>query len=159
MEDFFTRCDEWLTGIASLDAQHAGLADSIRKIENACNCTENTQSGDSLPGKQLLSALLDKLYQATKKHFEHEEAVMREAGYPDYAAHRREHIMMLAELKLIINMERESTSMEMDSGLARELKTWFIGHIRQSDCKFSAYASAHREAAELESAADVDFGH
>jgi len=158
MDDFFTRCGEWLTGIASLDAQHAGLADSIREIENACCCTDKSQSGYSLPGKLLLPALLDKLYQATKEHFEHEEAVMLEAGYPDYAAHRREHIMMLAEMKLIIQVEHESASTEMDSALAAELKTWFIGHIRQSDCKFSAYASTHREAAELISAADAGCG-
>ena len=143
MEDFFTRCDGWLTGIASLDAQHVGLANCIREIEELCCSKENIPSEDSPTRKQRLCVLLDRLYQATKEHFKCEEAAMLEVDYPEQAAHSREHMMMLAELKLIIR-DHESGNCEVDEEVARGLKVGFIAHIQLSDCKFSSFAATHR---------------
>ncbi|GMR21181.1 MAG: hypothetical protein BMS9Abin36_1780 [Gammaproteobacteria bacterium] len=148
MEKSFTGCDGWLTGIETLDAQHVELAACISRVANACCCSENTQSGGSVSWKQNLSELVGNLYQAVKKHFEYEEAFMLEAEYPDYAAHRREHIMLLAELKLAINVERESGDIKLGSEMARGLKIWFMAHIKHSDCRFSAYISSRRMVAE-----------
>lgn len=148
MEDFFSGCDGWLTGIETLDAQHIELAACISRVENACCSSEKTQTGDSVSRKQELSELVGNLYQAAKKHFEYEEALMREAEYPDYAAHRREHIMLLAELKLAINAEHGFGDIKVDSKMSSGLKTWFIAHIIHSDCMFSSYISSRRKASE-----------
>lgn len=91
--------------------------------------------------KQNLSELVEHLYRKTKEHFKYEEAAMQEAGYPGFVAHRREHIMLLAELKLAIN--------KADSDMVRELKTWFMAHIKHSDCRFSAYISRRKMATKI----------
>jgi len=98
-------------------------------------------------------ALLDKLYRATKEHFESEEAIMLEAEYPGHAAHRREHIMMLAEFRLIIR-DVESGKSKVNADMARGLRIWFIAHVKLSDCKFSSYVSTRQLAGE-KSTADV----
>lgn len=149
MEEFFTRCEGWLTGIETLDAQHTELAACINKVAGASCGTENTQTGDCVARQEELSELVGNLYQTVKAHFEYEEAVMLKAEYPGFAAHRREHIMLLAELTLAVNMEDESAHIQVDSKMLRELKTWFIAHVSHSDCKFSAYISGHRMVSEL----------
>jgi len=152
MEDFFKGCDGWLTGIKTLDAQHVELAACISRVEDACCSSEKAQTGDSVLRNQDLSELVLNLYQAAKKHFEFEEALMREAEFPEYASHRREHIMLLAELKLATNMEPGSGGIKMDSEMSRGLKTWFVAHIIHSDCRFSSYISSHRMASEFNAA-------
>jgi len=142
MEDIFAGCEGWLTGIEALDIQHVELAACINKAAGAC-CS--TKAIGELPG------LVDHLYQKTREHFEYEEFVMREAGYPDFTAHRREHIMLLAELKLVLDSEPGSGRVKVDSKMVGELKTWFLAHIKHSDCQFSAYISRHRVASKLNS--------
>ena len=147
MNDYFSNCDEWTTGIASLDAQHTELAKCIREIENTCFNSTDRQPGHSPACKQSLASLLDNLYHATKQHFKFEESAMLEVQYPGHAAHSREHNLMLAELKLIAR-DHESGGNKVDAEMARGLKVWFIAHVKLSDCKFSAYIAAHRLALE-----------
>ncbi|VAW73790.1 hypothetical protein MNBD_GAMMA15-4 [hydrothermal vent metagenome] len=137
MEDFLTGCEGWLTGIEILDAQHVELAACIGEVADACH------SAKKKPG---LLDMVNNLYRRTKKHFEYEEAVMREVGYPEFSAHQREHIMLLAELKLAINRGGGADEIIMNSEMVRELKVWFMAHIKHSDCRFSAYIS-HRKLA------------
>jgi len=140
MEGFFTGCDGWLTGIEALDAQRVELAACISRVVGVCCDTQK---------KQNLTELVGHLYQKAKEHFEYEEAVMREAEYPDFAAHRREHIMLLAELKLAIIREPGSGGIKVDSKMVRELKTWFMAHIKHSDCQFSVYISSRKMISKL----------
>jgi len=58
MEEYFTGCDRWLTGIETLDAQHVELAACISRVVNGCCCSENTQTGGSVSRKQNLSELV-----------------------------------------------------------------------------------------------------
>ena len=149
MEEFFTGCDGWLTGIEALDTQHVELAACISRVAGVCRGSKNMQTGGSVSRNRDLSEVVDHLYRKTKEHFEYEEAVMRETEYPDFAAHRREHIMLLAELKLAIDREPGSVGIKVDSEMVRELKAWFMAHIKQSDCRFSAYISSRGMASKL----------
>jgi len=149
MESFFSGCDGWLTGIEALDAQHVELAACINSLLSACCGHNNTQSGDSVADKRDLFELVDHLYRKTKAHFAFEEAVMQEAEYPDFADHQREHIMLLAELKLVLNMGSGAGGCKLDPGMAGQLKTWFLAHIRHSDNRFSAYVCNHMMTSKL----------
>lgn len=141
MKDFFAGCDGWVTGIEALDAQHVGLAACINEVAAACGSASRQWE---------LPDLVADMHQQTKAHFEYEEAVMQAAEYPGFAAHRREHVMLLAELKLAINKASAGTDgIKVDSEMVEGLKTWFMAHVKHSDCQFSTYIASRKSAPKL----------
>ena len=75
-KDFYTVNDP------SLDAEHKQIIENINELYAAMN---------SVADSAVKKHVLERLVQYTRTHFDHEEKIMQEAGYPDLVAHKALH--------------------------------------------------------------------
>ena len=62
---------------------------------------------------------------------------MLKAGYPGYKAHAREHAMLLAELKSTFAAKLRQGCCNIEPGIMKALRSWFIVHVVRSDREFA----------------------
>ncbi|MCU7809633.1 MAG: bacteriohemerythrin, partial [Candidatus Thiodiazotropha sp. (ex Notomyrtea botanica)] len=106
-------------GIAVIDEEHQKLLTLINNLQTAILYP----TGESFE-RQALSELVD----YTKYHFEREEKLMQDNGYPEYEQHKQQHEEMIAKVSVFLSKyenDREGTVDELTSFL----KTWLIDHI------------------------------
>lgn len=118
-----------------IDAQHQAIFDIALEIAHIWQ-----DRGDL----NELKALADKLEKVLQAHFRYEENLLAEIGYPDLAAHKAEHQVMLDELEVIQSRlhKSESGSIVGEPGLAFQnyVLGLTVGHIFNSDMDYCLYA-------------------
>ena len=63
---------------------------------------------------------------------------MAQAGFPGLVEHRREHRLLLAELKEFVRAIRAGHE-ALDICHLRALKDWFVGHVVLADREFAEF--------------------
>ncbi len=113
-------------GDSSLDAEHQQILGFIDELY-----AESVIGRENAKTKKLL----DHLVQYTVSHFQHEERLMQEAGYPGLAAHKIEHERMRQRtLELRANFSQLKAV-----DLLRFLKDWWTNHIQAEDKSYAPY--------------------
>lgn len=121
--------DDLSVGIESIDADHKKLLTLINNLQTAVYYP----TGEAFERKAL-----QELVDYTRYHFDREEKLMRDNGYPDYEPHKRQHEAMIAKVGGFMDAydkDREGTVEEITAFL----KNWLIQHIAGTDQKYSAY--------------------
>lgn len=126
---FITWKEFYSVGCQELDDQHS----TILAIFNDVYMT--LQSGEE---QQATKRLLDRLVQYTMDHFQREEELMEECGYPDLAQHKILHERLTEET---IDFRRHFRTVTREKLLAF-LKVWWVNHICQADKQYSPYMRA-----------------
>lgn len=124
---------QYETGIASVDAQHAQLFRIAGDVESALAMAPDA-------GREAIGRAVRDLIDYTRIHFTHEEALMDAAAYPELAAHQKMHrdlLVQVQEMEMRIDIEDESTSLDLSRFLAR----WLSQHIQSADRDFAAFAA------------------
>lgn len=121
--------DSYSVGIESIDEDHRKLFNLINQLQTAIHY----QTGENFE-KQALDDLVD----YTRYHFQREEGLMAEHGYPDLVAHKGEHEKMIAKVEqfLIAYQEQGHDALE---GVADFLKDWLVHHINGTDKAYSPF--------------------
>lgn len=115
------------------DVGHRQLDDQHREIVNIINELYSAIQEDR--DRAALRPVLDRLVDCTERHFEYEEELLEEVGYPDLEQHKAIHD----------SMRRKTVELREKLGLAvgREqlafLKSWWASHIQRQDKPYSAY--------------------
>ncbi|MBF0271370.1 MAG: bacteriohemerythrin [Magnetococcales bacterium] len=123
---FFPWDERLVTGVREVDADHKKLVDMVNRLHLAMKEGE---------GREVLGALLKELADYTIFHFRREEEYFARYGYPDIAAHIREHQKLLAAVAdLIQRFEAGDFSVAID--LLAIAKSWLIEHIMDVDMRF-----------------------
>lgn len=144
--------DSWAVGIEPIDAGHRMLCALLGQIaqEFCGNQADPVALGggcrpeagiaaDRVAAKASLLLHLRVLGEHVRAHFEREEALMRVNDYPDLAAHRREHRLMLAEyVDMLRGIDAEDGEV-LDLATLRALKVWLLGHLLDADRKLADY--------------------
>ena len=133
MTDFLVWQERWNTDIPDVDEEHMALAQQMNRIAEVLD--QPTGGGQQ---EEDLDSLLDGFHELAREHFKSEEAVMRQVNYPDYSAHHKEHVMLLAELARYIREIQHGQS-ALDIGTLRALRTWFVVHLAEADAAFANY--------------------
>ena len=121
--------NEYSVGIDSIDKQHKTLINLINQLNTAV---------DYSTGDEFEREALDKLVEYTKVHFSYEEGLMEQNGYPDFAAHKAQHVEMIKKVEEVLaQYEREHDTAMRNA--AEYLKTWLIKHINGTDKQYSSY--------------------
>jgi hemerythrin len=122
--------DESLSvGIKKIDQQHQELV----KIIN-CLVENEDAAGHSEP----IAHVLDRMTKYAVYHFETEEALMLDCGYPEFEAHRESHTefkMKTAKFCLDAGQRKETLPDELLS----YLRDWLEHHILEEDMKYKPY--------------------
>lgn len=133
MKRFLEWLDDWFLGVEEIDRQHLDLAALLNRVADSLADTGMLSGA----GEETMPLVLA-LQEETRRHFNDEEAVMRDHDYPDLTEHHREHIMLLAELQAFIR-EIEEGRRQFDLDTLTSLKHWLINHVIDSDLAFARY--------------------
>lgn len=94
----------------------------------------------SNPPKRRITRLLDSLVNATRTHFQSEEEIMLALKFQGLSGHRREHLMLLAELSVLVRSYNGGIR-PIGREELKSLKAWFLGHLSGSDSEIGRYYS------------------
>lgn len=94
---------------------------------------------------QAIAALLSRLIAYAEMHFQHEEAIMSEAGYPRLAEHHGEHETMVDTIfRLRLAYEQNNGRLEMET--MKFVKHWLLEHIVRNDFLFRDFLARQQAA-------------
>ncbi|BDG03900.1 bacteriohemerythrin [Anaeromyxobacter oryzae] len=120
-------------GIEEIDAQHQELFRRADRFVASLDASSRQDVGI------VLSYL--RLYCVT--HFGAEEAWMREAGYPDYEAHKAEHDGFVEELlEMSAEHERRKGPGLQPMRVGGFIRSWLENHVSGTDRKLARFLLA-----------------
>lgn len=131
--NFFAWKPEYAVGCPEIDLQHKQLFRMAGELQDAM------VNGRTV---EIVEQLLDRLVSYTRHHFDSEERLMRETGYPDYAEHHDLHDK-LAQQVLDFQARFRSNTVSMTLEMMRLLRDWLEYHIRGADAKLGAHVLAY----------------
>lgn len=120
------------TGIASIDAQHQQLVSYLNELYDAMNARKGTE---------VTGRILGQLVDYTARHFAHEEQFFATTGYPDSAAHIKEHNDLKQKVGEFGKAFAAGTA-SINADLMNFLRSWLMTHIMQSDKKYAPHLKA-----------------
>lgn len=126
---FFTWDDKYSVGIRELDNQHKVLIDILNELFDAM------QAGKT---NDVLEKILRKLVDYTKTHFDNEEKYMQKFAYPDFAAHKAQHVKFVDQ---VANFKKDfdAGKLALSISLSSFLKDWLVQHISGTDKKYGPF--------------------
>jgi len=128
--------DRYETGIREIDTQHKRLFQAINRMESAYRAgTEETEAQESLAF----------LARYTLEHFETEEALMREIGYPMLEFHQKEHTELMTQIlamkaKLDGGFQVPLDGADFAAHMANFAADWLAHHINEADMGYVQFA-------------------
>jgi hemerythrin-like metal-binding protein len=124
--------DDYSVSDDSVDMQHKRI---IGVINSVYVLAKNGGTREEI-GKILVD-----LKRYTETHFEHEENVMRMAGYPDVKQHEALHKTMAEKTAALCLVQQKSATGIMADEVLDFLKDWWINHIRGADMQYAPFLS------------------
>lgn len=119
-------------GVKEMDDQHKKLFDVINHVYTAL------QGRNIHSSKGLLGESLDEMAAYTKVHFEAEEKLMREHGYPEYEAHKNEHDHFTLTV-MDFKRRYDGGDTMLTAKMLASLVTWLDTHLNSTDKRYTPY--------------------
>lgn len=116
------------TGIVALDDEHRQLVDQINCLSEIIRQKQG----------EALDDIFAVLASYTENHFQHEERLMEQYGFPDLAEHQAVH-QALRDRVGEIQARTDITDAELAKELYRFLRAWLLEHIVEVDKKYGVY--------------------
>ncbi|MHC4222495.1 MAG: bacteriohemerythrin [Planctomycetota bacterium] len=116
-------------GVKLLDTQHKQIIEMVNRLISDADTTVRSET---------VSELLTRLTKYANEHFQTEERLLREHGYPDLARHEERH---KAFRKQVVDLCQDAMA-HVDSvpeELLRFLKDWWTEHILKSDLECRSF--------------------
>jgi len=126
-EDSVVWDDVFSLGFKPIDDQHKKLVLIINELFTACK--EGIVAAD-----MAFMETVKKTLEYTETHFADEEDYMREANYPRFAEHKKQHEDFIAAVEKTIEEFETGNTEPID--MARFLKKWLLNHIAVTDKQY-----------------------
>lgn len=126
---YLTWRDSYSVGIESIDSDHKNLIHLINNLQTAID-----YKTDAKFEKQTMDEVID----YTKYHFNREEGLMEDNGYPDFVPHKAQHKNMIDQVNELVKAYDDGESGAIES-LLTYLKSWLIKHINGTDQEYSEF--------------------
>lgn len=110
------------TGIAIIDTQHKALFDAVNRL------ADSFKTGTS---KTAVKEAMDFLVKYTVEHFQTEEKVMKDMGYPKLTSHMAEHAQLVSKAQELQGKIAEGKPVTME--VSKFLADWLKHHINEVD--------------------------
>ncbi len=110
------------TGIAIIDTQHKALFDAVNRL------ADSFKDGSS---KTAVKESMDFLVRYTVDHFQTEEKVMKDMGYPKLTSHMAEHAQLVSKAQELQGKIAEGKPVTME--VSKFLADWLKHHINEVD--------------------------
>ena len=123
--------DDFLVGNEQIDAQHKELVRMTNEFYAGC------QMGGVMAKVYFMKTIQGAVLYV-KTHFSTEEAIMRQADYPDYGRHKQQHEDFVAEVTQQIHIFEQEDNPD-PAGFVKYLMNWVLQHIAASDKQYMPY--------------------
>lgn len=125
--------EQYLVGNKTIDDEHKELFNLINQFH-----TDWVETQD----RQVIARVLNRLVDYAERHFQHEEAIMAEAGYPMLTEHQKVHEMLFDK---IFNLHQDyvRNDLRLEIGMVKFLKNWLVDHILENDYLFRDFLKKH----------------
>ena len=128
--------DKYSTNIRVIDTDHQNLFDAINALYDA---------NEAGLGSERIGDVIKTLRKYVVVHFQHEEHVLEQAGYPEFDKHRATH----RDFNHVINSLAEMYRLDPDSvdinKVINFLSDWLTEHILKSDMDYVPYVRGEKE--------------
>lgn len=124
--------DSLMTGNEMIDSQHKVLIEKINNLVASCE-----EKRDKLNAVRMLNYLAD----YTEFHFQAEEKLQEEIGYPEMEEHRKKHQELRQTVEDLHQMleEEEGPSDAFVDQLNKKVIEWLYYHIKGFDRSVAEY--------------------
>lgn len=120
-------------GIAEIDDQHRWLVTATNELHD--------ELIKGSPSQSLVSELLTGLADYTINHFVTEELLFERFGYPQAAAHHKEHRHFVLAVKEW--EQKHSAGLPLGDEILHFLKEWLLYHILKTDRAYVPFLKLH----------------
>ena len=135
-QEFLSEQDIPLVSINFMNNTHQEEAEIVNALARNITARKNGDADDDA-----ITRLLDEWLQHTVAHFERENELMRETGFPAYPVHSEEHEIALQRMRAVIDAWRENQDIELVSDYIFTLwPAWFKGHVNSMDMVTAQFA-------------------
>jgi len=121
--------DSYSVGVVVLDDDHKRLINLINQLQTAALYHTSDQYE-----KECFDALID----YTKTHFQREEQLLEENGYPGLEAHKKQHQAMIDQVGNMVAEYQQNADVTIEKTISY-LKKWLIKHINGTDKEYSGF--------------------
>ena len=120
---------EYAVGVAQIDAEHRGLFDLINAYHDIHARANSSREA---------AKILNRLVAYAEEHFQHEEKLMSDGGYPPLDAHRQQHSEFVASI-FAINERLAVDTARANAEILPFVKNWLVEHIIRSDMEIADF--------------------
>lgn len=119
---------------------HFEEIEMVKKLGKLITSHQETNSHSDTEDKRLSQSLQEWL-EHTVAHFERENQLMQETGFPAYAIHSDEHEIALNQMKNVIGAWQENKDIELIANYVFTLwPEWFNSHVNSMDMMTAKFA-------------------
>jgi hemerythrin len=119
-------------GVDEMDQQHRKLISLVNQFHDALKAGK---------GDDASKGILVQLVQYTHTHFAAEEQLQARYGYPEFAAHKKLHAELLAQVNQMVDKIKAGKMVSAVS-IANFLKDWLTKHILGADKLYGQFITA-----------------
>lgn len=130
--------NQYLIGNDLIDTEHEEL---FRLINNFHSLWMEKQN------RQDIARVLNQLIAYAQMHFQHEEVIMEEAGYPKLAEHQKIHEDMIEKIFELHTSYAEG-NLRLEIETMKFVKSWLLEHILVNDYMFRDYLARKQNSSE-----------
>ncbi len=120
-------------GVNRINRQHLRLASYAVEFNQLVDELREREPGSE--DWRRIDALFSRVLRFVETHFREEEALMREQGYPDYGAHKKQHEKFERELAGI-QSKINNRNIDFSEKFGAMLWEWLYRHINVEDYKY-----------------------
>lgn len=120
-------------GVEEIDLEHRTFVALINRLEGVKT------------DRALAPRVLQELIKYVAFHFQSEENIFFESGYPELEAHRVLHLALLEKLNVVL-MELRSGQIDFDELLAF-FRSWYLNHTAREDRRFVGFLARSADGA------------
>ena len=124
---------ECIVGVQAMDDQHGILMDTLNELRTML------LRGTSRPD---VSLQLERLIEFTQMHFESEDQLLQQQGYPGAEEHRVEHQGLLKRLYAALEQVNGDQEIHLNS-LLDFLPAWYLEHVEKLDQPYGTWLNEH----------------
>jgi hemerythrin-like metal-binding protein len=134
--------DKYQTGVDWIDEQHKQLF----RLTNTLHSSSLTPDAIRESFTQAMHAAVNYV----KSHFAYEEEMLRAVGYPDFTAHRREHVEFMRKILESVKLFESGRTTIALVDFVRFLRDWILGHILVNDMQYARWIRDNNKLAQAE---------
>lgn len=124
-----TWSDSLSVKVKQFDDQHKKLVDMVNQLFDAMKTGK---------GNQVMADILKQLIAYTQTHFAAEERLMKQYGYPDFEAHKKEHNALVVQV-LDLQKQFQEGKAVLTQNVMTFLRDWLSKHIQGDDRKYGVF--------------------